>query len=491
MRLRFLATLSAVVFGVLLLTQLNTAQDVDARTAGCEDQTKTKQHVVLGQWYELPIQASTALLDSNSIRIAGVNSPSSIDMELIITAVGGTTDDSVVEIKSVGSSYRNPNRVRLRPISQLKPVSSPDDETRSAIGVRKSTPVVEAASAQVTGDERPSRTFTIPILTDEGRIPQDSQLTCLPIFVSDNIAIYADDRVVRESATLPLAEKIADVLERIVMPEISQTIGPYLDIDSSGRLTVVLSPDVHGFTRGKNRVKGFVQPTGYFPEANLGGASKTALRYEDVIFLDTNLPTGDTLTALLAHEFTHIASLSNAHRVSDSMPAVWINEAIAHFGETLCSQDDTNYRHRVNSFLFEPNRSPLLLEEAGDDEFWRSPGVRGASFSFLNWCVERCGVELLRELTLQPGNAVGHLEMSTGLSFGELVQQWGMSLVESESQPVFTTLPAAGRLPSTIRGNGNLFVRTKFVQTESSKHRLVRIDVPQDKTYRVAVRFLK
>jgi hypothetical protein len=155
----------------------------------------------------------------------------------------------------------------------------------------------------------------------------------------------------------------------------------------------------------------------------------------DLLFLNSEVRPGPHLRALIAHEWTHAVCFGT--RFDPARPAPlpteddWLNEAIAHVAETLAGCGWTNRGHRVAAFLADPSRAPLVVPDYYRAGRWRDDGCRGATFLFLQWCVDRFGEDLPRRLIAAPATGTRNVEHATGVPFAHLFRCWSVALLAS------------------------------------------------------------
>lgn len=470
MRIRLLAILVMISAGSLILASFNAADEPGSNSKFNEfDDSVSVRNLKPEQWYAVRIQNGIAEFQRPA-RFKGGN------LQIVVTAIQGAEQESTVTIRQ--SVTGKSSSQRYSPIDLVKS----HREMKPATGGNQ---LKEVVPIFVSDDEAQAsrREFKIPLMSSDGNLGKKITLRTTPLMRTEHVEVFVEDFNRDEQSAIDLAVEIAESLEERVLPILNHKIGIPLDVDGSGRLSVVLSPKVPGFTKGKHRVKGFVLPDDLLPAVE--PTRQTDSNNADVIFLDSCLPRGEALVALLAHEYTHVASLSNAKRNHLPVPAMWVNEAVAHVGERFCSKDNSNIRDRLTAFLQGTNTTPLLLDQTGLEHLHRNPAIRGASFSFVDWCVRFQGDELIRELTYRPGETVAVLEEQSGLSFDQLVQHWGLSLAESR-RPAFLEISTQSKpMTATITGSGNL-----FLEQSRTNWQHVRLSLPPERHTRVAFRWL-
>jgi hypothetical protein len=162
--------------------------------------------------------------------------------------------------------------------------------------------------------------------------------------------------------------------------------------------------------------------------------------HADVIYLNSRgISPGEHLHALLAHEYTHAVGFSETWRISaDGSPVRdeedWLNEAIAHVAEQLHHAGWSNIDTRIDRYLHAPHAAPLVVPDASRAGLWRDPGCRGASYLFLQWCVDQFGDDLLCKLIHSRLRGRANIEHATGVPFAELYRRWTIALCDDVSE---------------------------------------------------------
>ena len=247
------------------------------------------------------------------------------------------------------------------------------------------------------------------------------------------VRVYLDEQQSVEELAPGLADEIAQRLEGEIIPAYRQRFGACRDVDGDGALTVLLTPWLGRLQGGRTSVAGFVRGADFDAaiEAPFGNRC-------DMLYLNSSLSGGESLQALLAHEFMHAVSASirlpgGATREGLIAPADWLNEALAHLGENLLSSSWANLDHRVSRYLASPQEAPLTVEDYYRAGRWRDHGCRGATYLFLRWCVEQSGEELLPALVYSRGRGEDAFENAMGVPFRELYRHWSVALARQDA----------------------------------------------------------
>ena len=257
-------------------------------------------------------------------------------------------------------------------------------------------------------------------------------INCRLVGESNSIRVYAEQTVGDGKPLNLLIAELTQQADEIIGPAVQALIGPVRDVDVDGKLAVVLSSqlgrtdgtlaNVDGLTHASDFRREVLRPIG---------------NEADVIFLNANLPLGEQLRAVLAHEWAHAAIFGRRYgeiaRDSERVPTEddWLNEALAHLIEVRASGSSSNVAHRIREFLDRPEAAPLVVRDYSRPEFWRHHGCRGAAFSFLDWCLSQSGPQLIDKLIDDHDVGVEHLERATGRSFDDLFRGWTTSLGEN------------------------------------------------------------
>lgn len=310
-----------------------------------------------------------------------------------------------------------------------------------------------------------------------------------------DVRVYTDTRVTPGEIASGLIEEIIHLLDERIIPRSRAFLGTHADIDGDGKLAVLLTPWLGKLQGGRTSVNGFVRSSDFQPFAAAPYSNRA-----DVLYLNSALRPGTELAALLAHEYTHAVCCSLRGPDSGRPPgypqeADWLNEAIAHVAERMHEAGWSNLDRRVQSFLENPQETPLVVRDYYRAGLWRDPACRGATFLFLQWCADCFGQSLLRELVNNPQTGIENIEAVTGQSFATLYRQWTLALREGalpslslHGQLGNCTLagphcqewrPSQGALDVGLRGTATAFIHCVFPKTGDSPRRIV-LDAPRE-----------
>ncbi len=253
--------------------------------------------------------------------------------------------------------------------------------------------------------------------------------------------VYVD----RQTSPGDLAPELVDEMIRLfdleIIPRSREIVGEHADVDGDGKLAILVTPWLGKLGGGATSLNGMVRSSDFQRiEAPFGN-------HADVIYVNSALRPGLALKTLLAHEYTHAVCFSRrlvADAEATTLPVEedWLNESIAHVAEKLHGGDWSNLDRRIAAFLAAPQSAPLVVRDYYRAGLWRDPGCRGATFLFLQFCVNRFGEQLLRDLVSAPFTGKGNLESATRMRFAELMRHWALALSEESS----ASLPLCGKL---------------------------------------------
>ena len=261
-------------------------------------------------------------------------------------------------------------------------------------------------------------------------------LDCQLVARSPSVNVFKETSPHDEERLGGLIAEVMHLAEDVIGPAIRSLVGPVRDVDGDGRLSVVLTTQlgrlegtfagVDGLTRASDFHDGVPRPFG---------------NSADVLFLNANLPPGEQLRAVLAHEWGHAAVFGRRYGPSGSpddharRQAVteedWLNEGLAHLIEVQSSGSMSNLADRIEQFLASPETAPLIVRDYSRSEYWRHHGCRGATYLFLDWCRQHSGPEFVERLIDGEESGIANLQSATGRSWEDLFHAWTVSLGSS------------------------------------------------------------
>ena len=253
-----------------------------------------------------------------------------------------------------------------------------------------------------------------------------------------------------------LVDELLAILDDDLIPRMTNELGPVLDVDHDGRLTVLLSPWLGHLQGGTVSLNGFVRVTDFHPRAQRPFGNQC-----DMMYINSAIRPGPGLRTLLAHELTHVISCSRTCSDPSDPGALaakqdWLNEGIAHVAEVRYSADWSNLDHRICEFLDAPESYPLVVDTYFAAGLHRNHGCRGATFLFNQWCSDRFGFDLVGRIIDAPECGADGISRLTGYSFRDLFRRWTIALAmasSSLSEPGTNIEIAADQLQSVpLRG---------------------------------------
>jgi hypothetical protein len=252
--------------------------------------------------------------------------------------------------------------------------------------------------------------------------------------VGRHCQVYVDCDHADAAGLQPTVDDVIAFFDGSVYPKACARLGRTLDVDRDGRFTVLFSDWLARMSGGKVALGGFVRGSDFYRDLPAPFSNHC-----DMLYLNADLKPGPHLHTLLAHEYTHAVVFSE-HVFGGYLSEVpgqdeenWLNEALAHLAEDMHGVSWSNLDYRVSAFLSAPERYPLVVPDYYGARLWRTHGVRGATYLFLRWCVDRHGPELARRLIQTSQHGVANLETATGEHFALLFRQWSAALALSGS----------------------------------------------------------
>lgn len=259
---------------------------------------------------------------------------------------------------------------------------------------------------------------------------------CSLATVNARATIYVDQRIRRDEALMDLVTAINSASMSTMIETVERLVGSVADLDHDDHLTIVITPEVGRLGRQNSPVYGITRPSDF-----IRGVDRPYGNNSDVIFLNSSLPVGKQLQAVLCHEWCHASVFSrrfeNAdHAIDDHYDEDWLNEAIAHVVEVASSGSDSNVANRVQKYFAQPGNSPLVLRDYCSPEYWRNDGVRGAGYLFLDWYLKQSHHNTLQHLLGARSLDVASLEATAERSFDELFKSWTVGLGEQLAEEI-------------------------------------------------------
>ncbi|MGH7558015.1 MAG: hypothetical protein ACREMD_09645 [Gemmatimonadota bacterium] len=310
---------------------------------------------------------------------------------------------------------------------------------------RPQAPARELAAAQDIGD---ARNFFVINRTDEIDVNNQAhfdEVMATLRYVGDNTEIWVDDRMPEGNLPASVLQSIGDTFDDETYPTDRAVFGEESDVDSNGRINIVLTPTVNALNTEASVEEGValfgfffgvdLGPTTVFPFSNQSEVFYAVVPDPGSEFSPLDIPVegiDDLLSSIFAHEFEHMIS-ANQHILerSGQAEAVWLDEGLAHFAETL---NGFHVQNRLRSALFldDPENTSLV---GGEDTLER----RGAAWLLVRYMVDRFGEEILGQLVQTSLTGIPNVESVTDRSMPFLFHEWvsALFLDGTSDDPIF------------------------------------------------------
>ena len=326
--------------------------------------------------------------------------------------------DTIAELKPLSARWLDDFRPR-RTYSRLLSVAPRNERGDFADRIAVSSQSEKSSARQVVRD------FDLHVT--DGNLDDAKQYVRVSsrlIAEGVNVRIYLDYQQAVSELAQDLVGEIVCLMDRDIVPKLRRELGSCRDVDGDKKFSVLLTPWLGHLQGGQTSLEGFVRPTDFRTDVAPPFSNRC-----DMLYLNANLKPGPHLRDLLAHEFTHAVCFSERLARKPQLPNEedWLNEAIAH----LLEYGLTNLDYRISRFLSAPGEFPLVVSDYYRAGLWRDHGCRGATFLFLQWCVDQYGVGILRQLVRNPARGTENVEMATGEKFDELFRRWSIALWNS------------------------------------------------------------
>ncbi|MDB5337069.1 MAG: hypothetical protein JWN70_2688 [Planctomycetaceae bacterium] len=355
-----------------------------------------------------------------------------VSARLLISNLGSANRNGVLQVRAEPLS----GRVQYQPVRWQQKRPAPSSQPLNDKDRLQKLPERQNASSRPS----PTRDFWLHVTDTPLENPQGYQLVHSRLAgFRETVEVYADSSLHSPSG-IPvhvenLANEIATRLSRDVLPMIEDHVGPIADPDQNGRITVLLTPWLGRLRGGTTQVRGFVRSSDL--RADIAAPFSN---HADLLYLNSELPTGDALQSLLLHEVTHTALASRQNALSHrALPDWddWLNEGLAHLTERLGRDDWSNLDYRVARYWQNPAAAPLVVRDYYRTGRWRNHGCRGATFLFLDWCqrhARKRGVTDFVPALMATGKTDREaVEQVCQAQFAELYRAWTISLATEHS----------------------------------------------------------
>lgn len=314
------------------------------------------------------------------------------------------------------------------------------------------------------------------------------------VAVRPTVEVYADSSLIQDSeisASLrKQASDVADQLQHDILPKILNLVGPLADPDRNGRLTVLMTPWLSRLRGGTVQVRGFVRSSDLRRDIAPPFSNRA-----DLLYLNSELPTGTALRTLLLHEVTHAALSSQSLINHSTVPRAsrpewddWLNEGVAHLVERAGGGDWSNLDYRLARYWQRPESAPLVVRDYYRSQRWRDHGCRGATFLFLQWCQQEAAkqgvTEFIPALLATRASGTRAVEQVCETSFAELYRQWTISQLKCADPASLGRTLTSG--PRRHRWHLNE-IRTNSFQVLGTATQYVELHTNQTGWYRLQI----
>lgn len=281
---------------------------------------------------------------------------------------------------------------------------------------------------------RSRRCFRVPRFESTGTRRELCETTL--IGQSEHVSVYVEHSSASqfEISGDDIVREICHQLEQRILGVVRGGIGPVADVDGDGTLSIVIADIDRQDSREHPPVRGCVTDQDFLlhDQSDFSG---------DVIYLDRDLPSGDELASLLAHELTHAAVLSfqlrnspaaelkttdasreTIHVARPCVVPAWLNEAAAHWMEHRLTENVPGFSERIAAFRSDPSTSPVVASEDYLTFASRRSGSRAAGYLFLKSLLK--SDEQLRDFVLNDLSLEERTERVANVNFRDGFRTW-------------------------------------------------------------------
>ncbi len=216
-------------------------------------------------------------------------------------------------------------------------------------------------------------------------------VTAQLIAADPKVALYIDMTLPADQRdnVLASAQHLSPSLVAGILKAVTERLGAIHDLDHDGRLAVLITELDCQDDAESVPVLGCVRPSDFLGTSSAEDKDSVLT---DVVYLDDCLPSGNDLTALLAHELTHAAVYCRLHdrSLNQQRPLElpeWLHEGIAHHMEFLLAEKTLVYQDRLEQFQLAPHRSPICSNPDVSSRSERRGGSRAALSRFLQFAI--------------------------------------------------------------------------------------------------------
>ena len=328
------------------------------------------------------------------------------------------------------------------------------------------------------GQKAPPQVVSFDVLENpEGYTNDPANFTVVQAelkFTGEHTLLYVDTSTHADCISDAEAAELGRVFDLNTYPTNQSSLGSESDINSDGKVAILLTPVVNLMTPAGTANDGFI--AGFFLPGDLlpGLVDPRVTNGMEIFYSFVPDPTGhygnvfdkerslDAINAVLAHEFSHMIMFNyrvlifGSGRSGAYMEDMWLDEGIAHIAEDLNNYDESNIA-RANLFLENPGNVTLI--HGGD-----TLEERGASFLFLRYLGDRYGDYIFRVLVQSKAAGTANIENATGERFMELFSEWIAACyfssygVASDSKYLYTSLDLENDFLPLVHANVNFAI---------------------------------
>lgn len=370
-----------------------------------------------------------------------------VPVRLLVSNLGSANRNAILQATatSIPHDAVTKSRGHYSPVLSVNStisISPATTETLVALSDSASGSTKPPPRSRSAASPPPTREFWLHVTETPLENPKGYQLVRGQLIGSDQLVeVYADVSLSTPSG-IPapirqLATEIATRLSQVILPAVEQYVGPTADPDRNGRLTVLLTPWLGRLRGGTTQVRGFVRSSDLRTDISAPFSNRA-----DLLYLNSDLPTGEMLQSLLLHEVAHTALASRQSATSGrALPDWddWLNEGLAHLTEQHGRNEPSNLDFRVARYWQNSAAAPLAVRDYYRTGRWRNHGCRGATFLFLDWCQQqsrqRGTPDFIAALMATGKSDAAAVEQVCQAKFSDLYRAWTISLATSNTAP--------------------------------------------------------
>ncbi len=247
---------------------------------------------------------------------------------------------------------------------------------------------------------------------------------CQLVGSAGGVGVYSEDWL--RGPADRLGQRIAGMLGSGLLLAIEQALGPLLDVDGSGGLTIVVGDLDPQYEAGEFPLWGCVRESDFLDAAAGSGG--------DILYVDESVAdVGELdLRALLVHELAHGACFSRLleRRLaggSELLVPRWFHEGLAHVLEHAIVGERSLSRRRLEACWQDPGVSPVMVNPQSVSWSSSRQGPRAAGYRFLAAAgVDRLPAGRVAKLLREAGSFEDLLFDVLGGATAPALRRWGV-----------------------------------------------------------------